>query len=456
MEAEAAVLGCVLLDATLFEPAVARLCDAVGQVNAFYDLRHQIVFQAMIGLNADGKMIDSVTLHNRLRDSDNLDKVGGSAFIDGLMAAVPTGPSGLESHLEILCEKKLARQALRNFTHWAGSVWEGGSLSEGQLQAMQEDMTELIDAGARQLARDPEQLVSFDHFGEGIYNWWFRQREDEHGFALPFEFPMRIRPSEMTVFNGDNGSGKSSILGQICIVLAKDGAKPLIASMEVPGEVTGWIMSRQLLGLGPHLEETTDNVRKVRDAVAWMAEKMLVYDFKGIANWQELLRLFEWAVEKRGCNVFVVDSVMRIGITEDDYAQQALAAKQFADFALKRNVHLFLVMHDRKGTEGNAKERVAGSKKWTDNAHNVCTMRRNEKKSEKLAELKESLKHGEIDQEEHDKEVGKLRIRYDAKFVLSKQRFPGSQQNASRHLWFHHPSLQFHVQPDITPWCYFE
>ena len=50
--------------------------------------------------------------------------------------------------------------------------------------------------------------------------------------------------------------------------------------------------------------------------------------------------------------------------------------------------------------------------------------------------------HAILAQEELDKMVPV----WDAKFLLAKQRYPGSRQNASRHLWFHYGSLQFHTR----------
>jgi len=40
---------------------------------------------------------------------------------------------------------------------------------------------------------------------------------------------------------------------------------------------------------------------------------------------------------------------------------------------------------------------------------------------------------------------------WDSKFVLSKQRWPGSQQNASKWLYFNHESLQFHEEANQAP-----
>jgi energy-coupling factor transporter ATP-binding protein EcfA2 len=118
--------------------------------------------------------------------------------------------------------------------------------------------------------------VTFRHFEEAFFNLWFRIKTDEYGMELPFPFPFRIRPGEMTLFSGDNGSGKSSFLCQAAITLALQGAKPCIASMEVAGEVTAWIMSRQLLGRG-HLDDTPANLKLLDELLRGKGYKVRLF-----------------------------------------------------------------------------------------------------------------------------------------------------------------------------------
>jgi twinkle protein len=219
----------------------------------------------------------------------------------------------------------------------------------------------------------------------------------------------------------------------------------IIASMEVPPEITLWIMARQLLGVGK-LECNELNIAKITRALAWLNKRVLLYNFLGITDWRELLNTFRYARANRHGAVFIVDSVMRIGIPDDDYALQGIVAAQFADFSVKQGAHTFLVVHENKG-DGRAKDKVRGSKQWTDNAHNVCGMKRNEAKAEKLEELKAENAAGELSNEDFEKKKIGMRKLWDAKFILSKQRWPGSQQNASRWLYFDHEALQFHEQP---------
>ena len=85
IEAEQAVLGAVFLSPD-------ALADAMEFVEAkdFYRRAHQLLFQAMIDLNDDGEAIDVLTVNNRLEMNNQLDDVGGVAYIAELASSVPT------------------------------------------------------------------------------------------------------------------------------------------------------------------------------------------------------------------------------------------------------------------------------------------------------------------------------------------------------------------------------
>jgi hypothetical protein len=218
-----------------------------------------------------------------------------------------------------------------------------------------------------------------------------------------------------------------------------------IASMEVPADVTLWIMSRQAMGADSgHMEKTEENTQKLIKPLGWLNSRMVIYDFLGITDWRTLLDVFHYAADE-GYKAFFLDSVMRIGIPGDDLAQQELASAEFANFAVKRGVHLLAVNHVNKG-DGGAKQRVSGSKKWTDNANNLVEVERNVRKGEKIADLNAAKERPGFDEEEFKSEMAKLRDQWDSKFVLHKQRFPGAPQNGSKHLFFHEGSLQFRAK----------
>ena len=448
-EMEKGILGCILMDpATTMPAALERIGEEEG---VFYDLRHETVWHSLKYLHSKSEGIDIFLLAEELKTRGKLEQVGGIFYLSEMQNKVPSA-ANLEFYLSIVWEKYIARTLIQQSVGIVGEIFDTGELTEPFL-AMLERRGEVVRQLLERGNLTPKYLKKPVDFAEAFYDRFFNpKRDDEYGLALPFNFPLRLRPAEETLFTGDNGSGKSSMLSQIAINCAvqyqkeKRDGRIVIASMEVPPEVTLWIMARQLLGVG-ELAANDDNRRLAAKALGWLNSHMLLYDFLGITDWRELLNTFRYAQKHEHGEIFIVDSVMRIGIPDDDYATQGLAAAQFADFCVKTKTHTFLVVHENKG-EAKNKDRIRGSKQWSDNASNVCGMKRNEDKVIKLEELDVKLKTKEINEAQHKEKTEALLKQGDAKFLLYKQRWPGSQQNGSKRLWFHKESLQFHTEPD--------
>lgn len=430
------------------QAAFNRAREQFGLDEVFYDLRHQSIWHALAFLKEKDGQFDVITLQAELKARDLLDQIGGLPYLMTLPEIAPLDEL-FENHVALVWEKYLARRLLQNFADAGGRVYESGELTESHIANIEEKNKEwraLLERGAV----TPKNLCAPNQFADAYYDAFFNRHEESYGYELPFHFPLRWRPSEMTLFTGEDGSGKSSMLSLIAIVSARQmepGQKVVVASMEVPPEITLWIMARQLLGLGK-LEKTEENIARVVKALGWLQKRILIYNFLGITDWRELLNTFRYAREHAGGELFIVDSVMRIGIEDDNYAMQGIASSQFAEFSVKTGAHTILVHHQNKSGDGGQKTRVRGSKQWTDNAHNVVGTKRNEAKATKLAELKAERDSGEMDQTSYDNEVRQLTIKWDSQFLLSKQRWPGSRQNGARYLYFHHESLQFHEKPN--------
>lgn len=84
-EAEKAVLGAIFID-----PEAIADASAVLQTADFYERANQIVFQAMLDLSDRQDAIDPLTLQDELTKRNQLDDIGGIAYISQLALATPT------------------------------------------------------------------------------------------------------------------------------------------------------------------------------------------------------------------------------------------------------------------------------------------------------------------------------------------------------------------------------
>jgi len=108
-----------------------------------------------------------------------------------------------------------------------------------------------------------------------------------------------------------------------------------------------------------------------------------------VAGVAPLLEIFDYARAKYGCDMFVIDSLMRLGIATDDYNGQEKAVFSLIDWTLKHGVHTHLVAHARKAEKGAGApetEDVKGASEIANNAANILSVWRNRRLEEEISQ----------------------------------------------------------------------
>jgi replicative DNA helicase len=106
-EAEAAVLGSMMLDQQALEIALGRV-----EMEAFYAPRHRSVYEALKELHRRGMAVDFSTLATELRRVGRLEECGGVAGLTQLAEAVMS-PANIEHYCTLVNDKFRARLLIR-------------------------------------------------------------------------------------------------------------------------------------------------------------------------------------------------------------------------------------------------------------------------------------------------------------------------------------------------------
>src|SRR3954453_13181036 len=109
LEAEQSVLGAVLLSDTTLP---ALIIDERLQPEDFYRESHGRVYQAMLDLHSLGEPVDALTLIEHLKQSGQLDAVGGRATVDLLAGSVPA-VGNVRQYARIVRDNAMLRRLLR-------------------------------------------------------------------------------------------------------------------------------------------------------------------------------------------------------------------------------------------------------------------------------------------------------------------------------------------------------
>jgi len=106
LQAEESILGALLID----KDAVINVAQILAPEH-FYESNHQKIYQAIFELFEDRDPIDLVTVCQKLKESKNLTKVGGQAFLTSLIEKVPTSAHA-ENYAKIVKDMAIKRELI--------------------------------------------------------------------------------------------------------------------------------------------------------------------------------------------------------------------------------------------------------------------------------------------------------------------------------------------------------
>jgi replicative DNA helicase len=261
IEAEQGVLGCVLLAPQ----------DCMGECieklkpgsDIFYDLRHQTLYQVLAEMYDQKQAIDLITLQQRLKNIQQLDNVGGLAYLASLPGQVPSA-ANLEYYLDIVLEKYLLRKMIQTCTGIVGRVFDYEGEVDSLLDEVERDILKISEeriSGAsltiKELVNKAISKIEEYHTNQGMLT----------GIATGFvdfdKMTTGLHEGEMVVIAARPSVGKTS--------LAMNIAEHVALELKVPVGVFSLEMTADQLVLRMLCSRSRVNLRSIRDG--FLAER---------------------------------------------------------------------------------------------------------------------------------------------------------------------------------------
>ena len=202
------------------------------------------------------------------------------------------------------------------------------------------------------------------------------------------------REEELTIWSGRNASGKSTFLNTIIIDLIKK-EKTIIGSFEMPAKRYLRWMLMNITG------QKYLDAAQVKAELKRIGENLFILDVVGECKPETVIDTFDYAARKYGVKNFVIDSLMKIAISEPHLLekQKEFVNKLIGEIAKRHKGHVHLVAHPRKGFKDSdqpGKVDVSGSGDITNLADNVIIVWRpdedyKEKQKAKNKEVADSV-----------------------------------------------------------------
>jgi twinkle protein len=273
------------------------------------------------------------------------------------------------------------------------------------------------------LTEHDQRVIGSGSYAEDVVSY-FWDETTPRGEVLPWEKALgkiAFRPSEVTLWAGFNGHGKSLALGQLVVGLIGQATTSCIASLEMKPVITLARMCRQAAGSSKPDADFIREFHKLTDKCIW------VYDQQGTVSADKMIGVMRYCAEVKGIKHFVLDSLLKCSIADDDYTRQKHFVDGMCTVARDTGMHIHFVAHSRKAKDENTppgKMDVKGSGSITDQVDNVITWWRNKSKEDAIRTGKE-INPGDPD----------------AVLICDKQR--NGDWEGKLGFWFDPASLQF-------------
>jgi len=168
---------------------------------------------------------------------------------------------------------------------------------------------------------------------------------------------------KLIVVTGVNGSGKSTVLGQIMLESLEQGHNPFVYSGELKADEFQYWVDLQAAGsdnlikkISKKGKEYYEINKQARDKIhEWYADRFYLYNNEESMKYQDMLLTIEAYVEHRNCRVIFLDNYMTLDISslaDKELEAQTKFIWSLVQYAKKKNVLIFLVIHPRKIYEG--------------------------------------------------------------------------------------------------------
>ena len=265
IEAEQWVLGGVLLE----REAIARVLETLVP-DDFYRESHRKICHCMIALFEKSEPIDLITLTDLLKNKNQLDEVGGGAYLSSLADNITTA-ANIEYYAKIVKEKSILRGLINTATEIVARGYEDGGDVADLLDQAEKNIFQISESQIKPSFYEIKNLLkeSFKTI-EKLYE----SKEIVTGVPSGFEeldkLTSGFQPSDLVIIAGRPSMGKTAFSLNI--------AQHAAIEKKIPAALFSLEMSKEQLVLRMLCSEAKVDAHKLRGG------------FLGEADWPKLTR----------------------------------------------------------------------------------------------------------------------------------------------------------------------
>lgn len=232
LDAEKSLLGAVLID----EETLADISEHVTPKD-FYEKAHAIIYSAMMRLYERHKPVDLLTLTDELKKKDELEAIGGSAYLTELTNYVPTAAHA-ETYAEMVAQKAIRRRLIRASAEISELGFDEDTTTQELLEKAEAELFSVSDQSLKQDLVSLESILteSFDRMEE-LHRNKGSLRGVRTGYRDLDAMTAGLQRSDLIVLAARPAMGKTTLVTNLAYNVATVAKQPvLFFSLEMSKE----------------------------------------------------------------------------------------------------------------------------------------------------------------------------------------------------------------------------
>lgn len=370
LEAEQSVIGGLLLDNERWDTVSEHV-----MTQDFYSRPHRLIFDGVKSILEAGKPLDLITLSEYLEQREQLEDVGGFAYLADLAKNTPSA-ANINAYAEIVAERAL----VRNLIGVANEIADAGYDPQGRNA---EDLLDLAESKVFAIAEartseneGPKNVDSILERTLERIELLYKTPQDgvtgvNTGFTDLNKKTAGLQGSDLIIVAARPSMGKTTFAMNLCENAAMEQDKPvLIFSLEMPAEQ---IMMRMLASLS-RVDQTKiragqlddEDWARISSTMGILMEKKNMYidDSSGLTPTEVRSRARRIAREHGGLSLIMVDylQLMRVSaLTDNRTLEIAEISRSLKALAKELNVPVVALSQLNRSLEQRADKRPVNS-----------------------------------------------------------------------------------------------
>ncbi|NWK14857.1 replicative DNA helicase [Vibrio parahaemolyticus] len=370
LEAEQSVIGGLLLDNERWDTVAERVV-----ASDFYSRPHRLIFEGVKTILESGKPLDLITLSEHLERHEQLEDVGGFAYLADLAKNTPSA-ANINAYADIVAERAIVRGLIGVANEIADAGYDPQGRSSEDLIDMAESKVFAIAESRTSENEGPQNVDNILEKTLERIELLYKTPQDgvtgvDTGFTDLNKKTAGLQGSDLVIVAARPSMGKTTFAMNLCENAAMQQDKPvLIFPLEMPAEQ---LMMRMLASLS-RVDQTKIRTGQLDDedwarisstmGILMQKKNMYIDDSSGLTPTEVRSRARRVAREHGGLSMIMVDylQLMRVpSLTDNRTLEIAEISRSLKALAKELNVPVVALSQLNRSLEQRADKRPVNS-----------------------------------------------------------------------------------------------